>query len=91
MTPTQTSFRVSTVAALVALGFLGALFCTSLNTAAIWFGIIYGGIAVASLVAVIFWRVERRRDSRASALGLWIVIGVVILFLLLCIVLPSLG
>ena len=91
MTPTRTSFRVSNVAALVALGFLASSFCTSLNTAAIWLEMIYAGIAVASLVAVIFWRVERRRDPKASSAGLWIVIAVMILFLLLFLILPSLS
>jgi hypothetical protein len=91
MALTKIKTRFSTVAGLAALGFLAALFCTSLVTPAVWFFIIYGGILVSLVTAVWCWRVERRRDRQASSLGLCIAIAVVILFLLLCIVLPSLG
>ena len=91
MAVTRPRFQVSTVAALIALGFLGGLFCTSLNTPAFWFVLIYGGILISSVVAVYRWKVERRRDPNASWTGIWIVIAIVILFLLLCIVLPGLG
>ena len=91
MALTRTKTRLSTVAGLAALGFLGALFCTSLATPAVWFFIIYGGILLSLVMAVYFWRAERRRDQQASSLGLWIAIAVVLLFVLLCVVLPGLG
>jgi hypothetical protein len=82
--------RASSVAGSIALGFFIALFFTSLATAAFWYYLIYGGIAVSSAVAICDWRVERRRNAKASAAGLWIVVAVVVLFLLVCIILPGL-
>jgi len=72
-----------------ALAFFGALFCTSLATPAIWFYVIFGGFAASSVVAIYRWRVEQRRNSKASSAGLWIVVAVVILVLLLCFILPG--
>jgi phosphatidylglycerophosphate synthase len=90
MAQTRARLQASGIAGLFALAFLGALFCTSLATPAIWFYIIYGGIIASSAVAIYRWRVERRRDAKASAAGLWIVVAVIVLFLLLCIILPGL-
>lgn len=82
--------QASGIAGLVALGFFVALFFTSLATPAIWFYIIYGGIIASSAVAIYRWRVERRSGAKATAVGLWLVVAVVILFLFLCIILPGL-
>ena len=90
MAQTTAKLQASSIAGLIALGFFVALFFTSLATPAVWFYVIYGGIAISSTVAIYRWRVERRRDAKASVAGLWILVAVVILFLLLCIILPGL-
>lgn len=89
MTQTKAKLQGSTVAGLIALAFFGALFCTSLATPAAWFYLIYGGIGVSSAVAIYRWRLERRRDANSSSAGLWIVVAIVLLFLLLCVILPG--
>jgi hypothetical protein len=90
MAQTRAKLQTSSIAGLFALAFFGALFCTSLATPAIWFYVIFGGIVASSAVAIYRWRVERRRDAKASAAGLWIVVTVVILVLFFCFILPGL-
>jgi len=81
--------QASRIAGFIALGFFVALFFTSLDTPAIWFRIIYGGIAISSVIAIYRWRVERQRDAKASSAGLWIVVAIAVLLLFICIILPS--
>lgn len=88
------SVRRSTVTALVALGFLGSLFCLSLATPDIYYDVVYAGILISSALTVYFWRKERKADVKADVktapIGMWIVLGVILLFIVLCLLLPAL-
>ena len=91
MALTRPRIQKSALAALTSAAFLGALFCTSLATPAVWFFAIFGGILISATVAVWFWMAERRSSPKSFPLGLWIVIAVVIVVAMLCFVLPAIG
>lgn len=82
-------FKKSTVAALISLCFLGGLFWLGAADPSIYFIVVYSGILLSTISTVYYWRAERRKDAKTSPLGLWIVIGVLLGFILLCL-LPAL-
>jgi multidrug transporter EmrE-like cation transporter len=84
------SVRRSTITALVALTFLGSLFCLSLATPDIVYDVVYAGIAISTALTIYFWRKERKADVKAAPIGMWIVLGVILLFIVLCLLLPAL-
>jgi len=83
-------FKKTTVTALVALGFLGSLFCLSLATPDIFYDVDYAGILIASALTVYYWRKERKANSKTSPVGIWLVLAVFLLFIVLCLLLPAL-
>jgi hypothetical protein len=83
--------KLSVIAALVSLCFFLVLFFLSLATPAIYYDVVYGGIAVSSALSIFGWRRERHRDDKASPAGIWIVGFVLLLFLVMCLLLPALG
>jgi predicted PurR-regulated permease PerM len=83
-------FKKSTVTALVALGFLGWLFCLSLATPDIFYDVVYAGILISSALTVYYWRKERKTDAKTSPVGIWIVLAVFLLFIVFCLLLPAL-
>lgn len=86
----SSKFKKSTVAALLALCFFGALFAVGMSDPAIYYAVVIGGIVVSSVMAIYYWKAERRNDAKTSAIGLWIVGAILIAFLLLCL-LPALS
>jgi hypothetical protein len=80
-------FRKSTITALVASGFFVSMFFLSLATPEFYYDLVYGGIAVSSLMTIYYWWLERRVDSKASPVGMWILLGIFLLFILVfCII-----
>jgi hypothetical protein len=90
MVSLTTKLKKSTVTALIALGFLGTLFCLTLATPGIYYDVVYAGIAISTALTVYFWRKERKADVKAAPIGMWIVLGVILLFIVLCLLLPAL-
>ena len=86
-----TKFKKSTISAFAATGFLISLFCFSLATPDFYYDLAYGGIAVASILTVYYWRRERRADAKVSSVGVWIILFIFFLFILLFLILPGLG
>jgi multisubunit Na+/H+ antiporter MnhB subunit len=82
-------FKKSKVAAVIASCFLGGLFWVGMSDPPIYFILVYGGIVLSSIVAIYYWRAERRKDAKTSPIGLLIVMGVLVLLILLCL-LPAL-
>ncbi|NLH73704.1 MAG: hypothetical protein GX456_11680 [Verrucomicrobia bacterium] len=82
--------KKSTVTALIALGFLGSLFCLSLATPDLYYDIVYAGILISSALTVYYWRKERKANAKASPIGMWIILGVFLVFIVLCLLLPAL-
>jgi len=80
----KTKLKKSTIAALLALAFLGGLFAVGLSDPPAYLIIIYSGILVSSILTVYYWRAERSNDPKASPVGLWIVGTILIALLLLC-------
>jgi 4-hydroxybenzoate polyprenyltransferase len=85
-----TKLKKSTVAAVIALGFLGSLFCLSLATPDLYYDIVYAGILISAAMTIYYWRKERKRDAKTSPIGMWIILVVFLLFILLCLILPAL-
>ena len=82
--------KLSVVAALVGAGLLGALFIVNMDTFAIYYQIIVGGILLSCLMSFYCWRVERRGNPKSTSAGIWIVVGVLVALLLTCLALPHL-
>jgi low temperature requirement protein LtrA len=82
--------KKSTITALIALCFLGSLFCLSLATPGFYYDVVYAGILISSALTVYYWRKERKADAKTSPIGIWIVLGVILLFVVLCLLLPAL-
>ncbi len=87
----ESSIQPSIIVSLIALGFFAALLLTSLSTPGVWTVFIYGGILLSSLAVIVLRRREQRGHNSSSAIALWIVGFIVILFVLLALVLPTLG
>jgi membrane associated rhomboid family serine protease len=83
--------KKSTVSAFLALVCFCWLFCLGLSSRAIYWATADFGLLSSSALAVYYWRKERKADAKTSAVGIWIVLGVFLLFIVLCLVLPALG
>jgi hypothetical protein len=89
MASNKLKFKKSTAAALLTLGFFGGLFTLGLSDPPLHYARVCGGILISSILTVYYSRTERRDNTKTSRAGLWIVAGIFIAFLLLC-VLPAL-
>jgi hypothetical protein len=82
--------KKSTISALLALGLFSWLFCLGLDSPVVYCLILEAGIACSSAVTVFYWRKERILAPKASPVGIWILFSVLLLFILLCLVMPAL-
>ena len=85
------TFRPSVVTGLLTLGFsFGPLFL-AISTPEIFYEVVYAGMFISGLLTFYNWRRERRKDPRASSVGIWIVVMTLLLFVFLDFVLPIYG
>lgn len=82
--------KKSTIAALFALGFLVSLLCMSLATPNWNYDVAYAGILISGAMTVYLWKRERKVGSKASPFPIWLILLVLILFVVLCFLVPAL-
>ena len=82
--------KKSTISSLLGLAFFGWLFSRGMGAPAVTFWIPAVGLLSSSALTVYYWRRERKADAKTAPVGIWILLGVVLLFIVLCLLLPAL-
>lgn len=82
--------KKATVCAILALVFFGGLFFYGMGMPTIYFWLPAAGVLSSSVMAVFYWRKERKADARTSPVGIWILLGVILLFIVAYLLLPAL-
>jgi hypothetical protein len=83
--------KKSVVAALIGVCFFAWFFVVSMDTPFIYYMIIFGGILLSCSMSFYYGLAEQRSNPKCSSVGIWIAFGVLVLFLLFCVILPGLG
>jgi len=83
--------KKSTISALLALVFFCWLLCFGLSSPAIYWATLDVGFLSSSALTFYYWRQEQRADAKVSPVGIWIMLGILLLFIFLCLVLPAIG
>ena len=66
------------------------LFFLGLSDPGIYYGVVFGGMALSSILAIYFWRRERHGASETRPIAIWIILARFLLALLFCVILPGL-